>query len=581
VSEKNKDTGGAEILRKAWRMCRRHVLFVALFSAGLNLLYLAPSLYMLQVYDRVLASGSVLTLLYLSAVLLGALGVLAFLDAMRVRLLVAMSRRFDRVAAPSVLLAALQRDGRAAAGKAQALREFDTLRTAVSGPPALAALDAPWTPIYIAVCFLIHPWIGCLALVGGALLLAVAYANQVAMHKSLRASDQSAGAMYALHMADSAQGDTARALGMQNNLVQRQLRARRAMSDAINQSGRIGALFASSTKFARLVLQSAALGLGAYLAVNQQISAGGIIAASILSSRAFAPLELIVGAWRQFEQGRQAYGVINRMLKTQDQVREHTALPGPQGSLAVEHVSVRAPNSDRMLLTHASFQASPGDIIGVIGPSGAGKTTLLRAIAGAIEPDDGAVRLDGAKLSDWEPARLGAFVGYLPQEVGLFSGTIAENISRFSQQPRDEIAPAIIAAAQAAAVHELILTLPQGYDTEIGQGGRGLSAGQAQRIGLARALYGDPVLIALDEPNAHLDGDGETALMNALRAASERGACSVLVAHRTGLVNVANKIMVVREGRIEAFGPREQVMARIGPGPRPVPSPNETSGVRP
>jgi ATP-binding cassette subfamily C protein len=577
------DSGSAGILRAAWRACRRHIGFVALFSAALNVLYLAPSLYMLQVYDRVLASGALLTLLYLSAVLLGALVVLAFLDAVRVRLLLAMSRRFDRLLAPHVLAAALQREGKRAAGQAHVLREFDTLRAALSGPPALAALDAPWTPIYIGVCFLIHPWIGSLAFFGGVALVTIAWVNHRAMHHALRASDQTTGALYSMQMADSAQGDAARALGMHEGLVQRQLKARVSMTQALNDSGRYGALFSASTKFARLVLQAAALGLGAYLAVNQEISAGGIIAASILTSRAFAPLELIVGAWRQFEQGRQAYAVLNRVLKTQSDAREFTALPRPRGLLAAEHVSVRAPGGDRMLLIDAAFQAGPGDIVGVIGPSGAGKTTLLRVVAGAIDPDQGTVRLDGAKLSDWPSDKLGSYVGYLPQEVSLFGGTIAENISRFDRRAREEIDAAIVAAAQAAGVHDLILSLPQGYDTEIGAAGRGLSAGQAQRIGLARALYGDPVLLALDEPNAHLDSDGETALIQTLRAASERGACAIVVAHRAGLMAAANKLMLVRDGRIEGYGPRDQMMARLGAGgPRPVavPSAGEPGGAR-
>ncbi len=579
----NDDKNSPGILSAAWRACGRHLGFVALFSAALNVLYLAPSLYMLQVYDRVLTSGALLTLLYLSAVLLGALVVLSFLDAIRVRLLLAMSRRFDRLLAPHVLTAALQREGKRAAGQAHVLREFDTLRAALSGPPAVAALDAPWTPIYIGVCFLIHPWIGSLALFGGVALIAIAWINHRAMHHALRASDQTTGAMYAMQLADSSQGDAARALGMHEGLVQRQLQARGSMTQALNDSGRYGALFSASTKFARLVLQAAALGLGAYLAVNQEISSGGIIAASILTSRAFAPLELIVGAWRQFEQGRQAYGVIDRVLKTQSQARAFTALPRPRGLLTTEHVSVRAPGGDRMLLIDASFQAAPGDIVGVIGPSGAGKTTLLRVVAGAVDPDQGAVRLDGAKLSDWPSDKLGSYVGYLPQEVSLFGGTIAQNISRFDRRARADIDAAIVAAAQAAGVHDLILTLPQGYDTEIGAAGRGLSAGQAQRIGLARALYGDPILLALDEPNAHLDSDGETALIQALRTASERGGCAIVVAHRAGLMNAANKLMLVRDGRIEAYGPRDQILARLGAGgPRPVavPSASEPGGAR-
>src|SRR5690606_39196349 len=314
------------------------------------------------------------------------------------------------------------------------LREFDTLRAAMSGPPAVAAVDAPWAPIYIAVCFLIHPWIGVLALIGGITLVCIALINHRAMSGAMKASEEATGAMYGLQMADINQGDTARALGMQGRLVERQMKARISLNHSINTSGSANAFYSAITKFTRLTLQSAALGLGAFLAIQQEISAGGIIAASILASRAFAPLEMIVGAWRQFEQGRQSYAILKNVLATLDAQRDYTALPPPQGALVAESVTVRAPTGDRFLLMGASFRAEPGDIVGIVGPSGAGKTTLLRTIAGAIVPDGGAVRLDGAKLTDWEPDRIGRHIGYLPQDVGLFAGTIGDNIARFDRR---------------------------------------------------------------------------------------------------------------------------------------------------
>lgn len=566
----------AQTLRDALRACRPHLFYVVVFSFALNILYLAPSIFMLQVYDRVMTSGGMLTLLYISIVLVASLGTLSFLDATRMRLLAAMSKRFDRLVAPTLLWASLQREGRAAAGKAHALRELDSLRAAMSGQPAIAAIDAPWTPLYIIVCFLIHPYVGFLALGGGTLLVLIAFINQQSMHRALHSHEQATGAMYALQMADTAQGETARSLGMQEALVQRQLRSRQTMTDAVNSSTRSSASYSASTKFTRLVLQSAALALGAVLALKQEISAGGIIASSILTARAYAPLELIVGAWRQFEQGRSAYKVVNNVLRATENPREYTTLPPPRGELSLEHVGVKSPGGERVLLYGANFRVPAGEIVGVIGPSGAGKTTLIRVIAGATLPDTGAVRLDGAKLTDWPSDDLGQHIGYLPQDVGLFSGTIAENISRFDTGDPELIDRGIVDAAKAAGVHELILALPKGYDTEIGANGRGLSAGQAQRVALARALYGDPVLIVLDEPNAHLDQEGEAALIRTLTAARERGATSVVVAHRTGFMNIADKLLIVNDGRVEAFGPREQILQRLqsgagGPGgPRPV-----------
>jgi PrtD family type I secretion system ABC transporter len=544
VASRDTSRDAGNPLRIALGACRRHIGFVLVFSAAVNLLYLAPSLYMLQVYDRVLASGSVWTLVFLSAVLILCLGTLSFLDAIRGRILSAFSHRLDRLVAPQLL--AKGADARSGVGASQLLREFDAFRMALTGAPALAVIDAPWTPIYLAVCFLIHPLIGLLAVFGGAVLVVIAIANEAASRGALKAHEEASAAAYALLHNDSAHSETARALGMQEALMRRQLSAREAMAQAQGAAGRSGAGFLAGTKFARLTLQSAVLGLGAYLAIQQEITAGAMIAGSILTARAFGPLEQIVGAWRQFIQAARAYKIVRGVLGAENEERAFTELPAPKGALAVEQVAVRSPAGDRLLLQAVTFRIEPGEIVGVIGPSGAGKTTLMRVASGALQPDAGVVRLDGAKLTDWAPGRLGRHLGYLPQDIGFFAGSVADNIARFDRGA--DCDRLIVAAAQAAGVHELILSLPKGYDTQLGAGGRGVSAGQAQRLALARALYRDPAVLVLDEPNAHLDAEGEIALV---------------VAHRTGFMSIADKLLVLRDGRVEAFGPRDQIIAKM------------------
>lgn len=568
--------GGGEIsgpLRAALQQCRRQFGYVFLFSAVLNALYIAPSLYMLQVYDRVLVTSGLLTLVFLSVILLASLGVLAYLDATRGRILAAISQRLDYLLSPQVLGAVFNPKSRVAAGQAQAIREFDTVRGALAGAPVLAIMDAPWTPFYIAICFLVHPWLGVLGILGGALLLGLAALNEFAVRKSLQDYESAAQGAYAVQQTDSMHADVARVLGMHKRMVGRQMSRRTQMGEAHANFTQRGAGYTALTKFVRLALQSAALGLGAFLAVQQEISAGSLIACTLLIGRAFSPLEQVVSAWRQFGQVRAAFKVVRDVLDASDPGRAFTELPAPKTSVSAETVRLRAPGSDGWILSGVSFTAAAGEVVGVIGPSGAGKSTLMRVIVGAVTPEMGTVRYDGAKLSDWDPAMLGRHIGYLPQEVGLFAGTIAENISRFekSETSNSSVDKAVIAAAEAASVHDLILRLPRGYDTQLGPDGRGLSAGQAQRIGLARALYRDPAVIVLDEPNAHIDAEGEAALVNALKGAEARGAAIIVVAHRAGFMSIAKKLLVLRDGQVEAFGPREEVTQRLSAvGSRPI-----------
>lgn len=563
----------AKALRTAFDACKRHLAFLFGFSAGLNLLYLAPAIYMMQVYDRVLQSGSVWTLIFLTVAMIASLAVLAALDGVRAHLMGAASRRLDRIVAPQILTAVMQ--GRAAIPGAptQSLQSFDVFRAAVSGPPAMAAADAPWSILFVVVCFMIHPWVGVLVLIGGAALVAVAYFNEMGLRPLLKAQEQTAGGLYGLVGGDAMKAETARALGMAPRLVGRQLDARVAFTEAQASATAVASNFTALTKFLRLVLQSGALGLGAYLAIRQEISPGAVIAASILTARALAPLEQVVGAWRQMGQAIQALATVRTVLIDADteSARIYTTLPAPRGEVILEQVCVNAPGGQARILDNISARIAPGEVVGVIGPSGAGKSTLVRALVGAIACDEGAVRLDGAKLTDWPPDTLGEAIGYLAQDVGLFSGTVGDNIARF--RPRSPACDAaVVAAAQAANVHRFVLSLPQGYDTMLGPGGRGLSAGQAQRIGLARALFGDPKVIVLDEPNAHLDGDGEAALIEAMKGAKARGAAIVIVAHRAGIMSIADKLLVLRDGRMDGFGPRDQVIQKLASvgGARPM-----------
>jgi PrtD family type I secretion system ABC transporter len=560
-------TKTTEPLRRALAASRQILVWALAFSAAVNLLYLAPSLYMLQVYDRVLVSGGLLTLVFISIVLAFALATLFFLDTMRSRLMARASLRIDRLLSPFLLDAALAQQVKGGdARKAQALREFDTLRQSLVGPAAMALLDAPWAPLYVVICFLIHPWIGLLTLLGGASLVGVAIINENALRESLREASSLAPKIYAAQEADGASAETIRALGMRRVLIERQMEGRADLNDLQTGSMFRSQIFTAITRLIRMALQSAVLGLGAYLAIERQISPGALIAGSILAARALAPLEQIVGAWRQIGQARNALRLVNEALESAMPTREHTALPTPKGELRIERIGVRLPESERIVLNDISLTISPGELLGVIGPTGAGKSTLARVAAGARAPDAGSVRLDMANFSDWDPEQLGRHVGYLPQEIGLLAGAIAENIARFTvrtQANAQSIDAAVVEAARIAGAHELILRMPHAYDTKLGLGGSGISPGQAQRIALARALFRNPPLLVLDEPNAHLDAEGEGALIEALKAAKARGAAILVVAHRAGVLSFADRLLVLRDGRVETQGPSEEVTRRL------------------
>ncbi len=555
----------ADVLVKGSASLRTHFALILGFSAAINILYLAPSLYMLQVYDRVIPTSGVLTLILLSIVLLISLGALAILDALRARLLARAALRVERIAADAVIEANM-RARRAGQQSPATPRELDALRQGLTSPAAIGLLDIPWTPLFIVVCFMIHFWLGVLAFVGAIIIFGVALINERVSREAISNLSAKAARFYLAHEADLSSAETIHALGANRRMREKRARTRGEFIGAQTETAFQGAGYAAATKSVRMFLQSAALGLGAYLAVERQISPGAIIAATILTARAFAPVEQIVGGWRQVGLAFAAYGALKRLFEDAKAIVARTPLPDPIGRVQVEQVSATAPDGRTVALQGANFTVAQGEVVGIVGPSGAGKTTLARVLANAAIPKMGAVRLDGARYADWEDEALARHIGYLPQRIDLFDGTIAENIATFApgmDERGEAIGPRVVAAAILAGAHELILRLPNGYETELGPNGAGISPGQAQRIALARALFGDPCVVVLDEPNSHLDQEGELALVSAIEAVRARGGAVFVIAHRAGVLGIVDKIMVLREGRIVDFGPRAAVMAKM------------------
>lgn len=551
------------LLADAVRTCKPHFMAAAIFSLLMNVLFLAPSLYMLQVYDRVVTTGGKMTLLFITLALLIALLTLSALDMVRNRLLIRAGIRLDDILAPKLLKRVMASRSRVSV---QTMRDFDTVRQTVSSPVIAAIFDLPWAPVYLIVAFMFHFWIGILAVLSAVLLVIVAWRSQLATRKMMEVGTNAMATSHTAAQAVSSNAAAVRALGMTGVLVDRQLAQRRFGLNGLAEAQFVGGRYSALTRFLRMFLQSAALGLGALLAIAGEVSSGAIIASSILLSRALQPIEQLTGGWSSLLSARAALDRITDALGSDADVdRIYTELPSPQGKLQVEQIGVRGRDGQPVLF-NVSLNAKPGELIGIIGPSGSGKTTLAKVIAGAMPADAGTVRIDGAQLTDWDQDRLGRHIGYMPQESSLFEGTIKENISRFASAPppgSESIDAAVVKAAQLAGVHEIILRLPQGYDSRLGPLGAGLSAGQAQRIALARALYGDPALIILDEPNAFLDADGEDALMKAIQAAQARKATVLLIAHRKAVLAAADRLLVLDAGRTKMFGPTRDVVARL------------------
>ncbi len=556
-------------LQEALGACRTHFALAAFFSALINILYLAPTIYMMQVYDRVVPTGGILTLCWITVVVGLAIATLTALDAQRTRVLMRASLRINRLVSKDILDRLL---GRSAlrpgeASGTQVMREFDVVRQALGGPAAAAFFDLPWTPLYLLVAVLIHPLLGLLVLIGGGLLVALAIGNERRTKTKATAAHKANAIAYAFQEAVGRRSEAVRALGMRGALVAKQLEGRREGLAATVGYQFAGSRYNAWVKFARMFLQSLALGAGALLAVNGQISVGSIIAASVLLSRALQPIEQLVGQWPVIMQARQAIEMLDRLFKTphrQDESR--TRLPQPKGLLELDRIIARDPQQTIVILKSVSLKMKPGEMLGVIGPSGAGKSTLARIAAGAIVPDAGEIRIDGANVGDWDPDELADHFGYLPQQIDLLPGTIAENISRFALArgvPPSIVDQEVIEAAQRTGIHNMILRLPKGYETRVENNGMTLSAGQAQRVALARALYGDPKVLILDEPNSALDSDGELALARAVAGARQRGAAIMIVAHRASILSTADTLLVLNEGTVAGAGPAKDVMEEL------------------
>jgi PrtD family type I secretion system ABC transporter len=539
----------------------------AAFSLAINLLYLAGPLYMLQVYDRVVPSSSTTTLVMLTLGLLLSYFALAGLDAARARVLTRAGLRLDDRIAPRILSEIIDHAASGGKARSQLLRDFDAFRQFATGTGIHAMFDLPWAPIYVAVIFLLHWSLGAFALGCSVLLVLMALLNEWLVRGPLTEANDAAARNYNFTEMSLRNVDVLRAMGMKQGLLRRWSRDRHRLLERQTVASDRGATTQSMVRFLRLSMQSIILGLGAYLVIERSATGGTIFAASLLLGRALQPVEQVTGTWRNLVAVR---GSVRRLRSlfaaaTSDGLR--VELPRPVGFLAVEGVSYVPHGATKPLLRSISFDLAPGEVLGIIGSSGAGKSTLARHLVGVLTPSAGAVRLDGAAVNDWaQDGGLGQHVGYLPQEIELFADTVANNISRF--QPGDD--PATLRAAKLAGLHDLILRLPKGYDTQIGEGGAVLSGGFRQRLALARAVYGEPNFVVLDEPSSNLDGEGDIALARCITQLKERGAAVVLISHQQGTLAVADKLLVLNDGAVAAFGARSEVMERLQPRRLPI-----------
>ncbi len=549
-------------LAAALASCRRAFLAIALFSGMSNLLMLTGALFMLEIYDRVLPSRSVPTLVALLILAAGLYAAQGVIDAIRSRILVRVGHSLDEAMSLRVYDAIVRlplKIGGKSEG-AQPIRDLDTVRTFLSGAGPVALFDLPWMPIYLAICFLFHTYIGFTALAGAIILVTLTVMTEVLTRRPTRSATQFAMARNALMEASRRYAEAITAMGMVGRIAQRWGDLNRGYVASSGRASDVAGGLGAMSKVLRLLLQSAILAVGAWLVIHQQSTPGIIIAGSILGARALAPVDLAIANWRGFVAARQGWQRLSRLLGHLPPRAEPMPLQPPAKSLVVQTAAVNPPGEQKTVCQDVDFSVAAGTALGVIGPTASGKSSLARMLVGVWTPVRGTIRLDGASVDQWSPEALGRHIGYLPQDVELFPGNVAQNIARFEDPPDPE---AVLAAAQAAGVHDLIVNLPNGYETNVGDQGSALSAGQAQRIALARALYRDPFLVVLDEPNSNLDAEGDEALTRAILGIRARGGIVIVVAHRPSAIAGVDYILVMAKGRQQQFGPKDDILNRV------------------
>ncbi|BCT33299.1 type I secretion system permease/ATPase [Pseudomonas protegens] len=542
------------------------LISVGCFTALINVLMLVPSIYMLQVYDRVLSSQNETTLVMLSLMVVGFFLFIGLLEVVRSFIVIRIGSQLERRFNLRVYQAAFERNLARGEGHAgQSLGDLTHIRQFLTGPALFAFFDAPWFPIYLLVIYAFNVWLGVFATVGAVLLIALAYLNEAMTKKPLAEASGFSQRSTQLATSHLHNAETIQAMGMLGALRKRWFAVHSRFLGRQNEASDTGSVISSLSKTLRLCLQSLVLGLGALLVIKGDMTAGMMIAGSILMGRVLSPIDQLIAVWKQWSSAKLAYGRLDALLREFPPSDSAMSLPAPKGQVSFEQVSAGPPGRRAATLQQVSFSINAGEVLGVLGASGSGKSTLARVLVGVWPTLAGTVRLDGADIHRWNRDELGPYIGYLPQDIELFTGSIAENIARFRQADPEQV----VQAAQLAGVHELILRLPQGYDTVLGDDGSGLSGGQKQRVALARALYGNPSLVVLDEPNSNLDTVGESALAAAIAQLKARGTSVVLVTHRSSVLALADKLLVLNEGRLQAFGPSQEVLKALAGAQQP------------